>query len=594
MTRHRMIDPATPQPVKSKRSSHGAKNSRKSVKVESTTTKGVNTPSESFDPPKAKPKAKNTPSEPVESIQTSDHDSVAGLSSNGNKGNLDIIRASTKAYVASLPQPVIREPEEDWLDRMIRLYSNDPLGFFREAWPEVMLEQWQSDISEDIALGLAEDDSIYRLAVASGRGIGKTRLLAMLFLWYVATHPHSQTTLTATTGRQISNRAWREVTKCLRDSRLYGYFLIQSSKCVNRKDDTWYGVNQTWSEERPESFQGSHEEYVGFFVDEASGVPDTILEAIESGLTDKHTFIAYFSNPTRKTGRFSECFPGGKSAHLWHSYNIDARDVERTNKQRIQEILDENLGDEDSSAFRIHVRGLFPLAGHDQLITEEMLRLAQERTYVESMVAPYIIGVDTARFGESLTVITIRQGARIIETRAYRGLDEVKIAGFIAETIDAYQDKRPTTFVEGVSFGLGAIDILRHRGYRIQSVNTGLPANNAERYKNKRAEAWDTMRIWIRDNACFEKEDRELFAQLTGITYHYDDLGRLVLESKEEMKSRGLASPDRADSLAMTFAERVAPRGSQNGYYMADGLDYDPRARWNVAAKGDWHNTWMG
>lgn len=464
--------------------------------------------------------------------------------------------------------PLVR-PVEPELVEIGERYLHDPLGFVHDmfVWDTRELRgqqgplRWQEEVLASVGYGLEEHSDVFRLAVASGKGAGKTALVAQLFIWHVTTRQHSQTTLTATTGRQIADRSWREVRKWIRLCKLYNWFMVQSTRLVHRTNDTWYGMHQTWSEERPEAFQGSHEEYVCFLVDEASGVPDTILETIETGLTDQHVFLGYFSNPTRSIGRFRQSFLGGMNAHLWETYNIDTRNVELVNKDRVKEILEECGNDEEASKFRINVRGEFALEDHDQVIPEWIVKAAQERQAEPLSDDPIIIGADIARKGLNKTVFIVRRGCQIVRKVIYAKQELDATADKLCELIDEMRQtytQEPTVFVDADGFGIGVCDICKRMGYKVEEVHSGLMANDTSRFFNKRAEMWYEMREWLRTIGCLDPADKSLANQLMGVMFSHDLEGRIKLETKEEMLNRSFPSPDEADALVYGFARRVA------------------------------------
>lgn len=591
MTRHRMIEPPTSQPGKTNRFSNRAKNGRKSVKVESTPTNGANTPSKPFDPPKAKPKAKNAPSELLESMQTSDHDSVAGLSSNGNLSILEGIKATYAPHRIIQPQPVKPEPEEDWHDRVVRLYPHDPYGCVLTAL-ELKLLPWQEDILNDASTSLAIDPTRFWHAIASGKGVGKTYLMAALFVWHVITHPDSQTCMTASSGRQTDTRVWKEVKKLVRSTNVHKYFKVDNTKLVHNKIDTWSGFTQAWNEERPEAFQGLHAKYLAIFVDEASGVPDDILETIESGCTDEHTFLAYYSNPTKPDGRFKECFPGGLYHEGWKTYHIDATTVSIVSERSIAKRLSDAHGNEDDDGYRINVLGQFPKLEGQYFISEAMIKAAQERQYIHDDTVPYVMGCDISGGGMSASVAIIRQGDRLVERHVFKGMEEVAFAGFVATIIKKYDQEgnKLHTFIESVSYGRATISLLKEQGFkRIYPVHIGLDANNTLEYYNKRAEIADEMKKWIMNDACLEKQEKweNLYAQLIKVKAQWDSKGRLKMEDKYGMLRREGGLCDEADALATTF-DHYIPRSIPNSIPPPEPIPI------NGSRRGMWRQTFTG
>ncbi|MCY6380995.1 PBSX family phage terminase large subunit [Hoeflea prorocentri] len=188
-----------------------------------------------------------------------------------------------------------------------------------------------------------------------------------------------------------------------------------------------------------------------------------------------------------------------------------------------------------------------------QFITRETIRAAQERS-AETSGGPRIMGLDVARFGDDRTVLVLREGHRLNRIWRWSALDLMQTAGRVSEI--AAREKPHALFVDGVGVGGGVVDRLRQLGLRVIDVNGGARAGNAARYRNKRAEMWARMRDWLRDVGSIPDDD-ELAIDLQAPNYGFDAQNRIQIEKKEEMKKRGLISPDCADALALTFAEAV-------------------------------------
>jgi len=263
-----------------------------------------------------------------------------------------------------------------------------------------------------------------------------------------------------------------------------------------------------------------------------------------------------FGNPTKNTGPFRECF--GRFSHRWNTKHIDSRTAKMTDKKLIQEWIDDY--GIDSDFVKVRVLGQFPSAGDMQFIPSESARAAAERPDLGAY-GSIVMGLDVARFGDDRTVFAFRQGrdGRTIPAQRYRSLDLMETASRAAQAMDRYNVT--TCFIDGVGVGGGVIDRLRQMGYghRIIEVNAGGKAKDAKRFLNKRAEMWSDMRDWL-ETAIIPNE-AELIQDLCGLEYQFDVNQRLQLEKKSDMKKRGLASPDWADALALTFAQPVAPEG---------------------------------
>jgi hypothetical protein len=167
-----------------------------------------------------------------------------------------------------------------------------------------------------------------------------------------------------------------------------------------------------------------------------------------------------------------------------------------------------------------------------------------------------VLGIDPARGGADATVIVARQGRDIVEIRRYKGDDTMTVVGHVIEAIEDF--KPALVVIDEGGLGYGILDRLTEQRYKVRGVNFGWKSKNPVMWGNKRAELWGAMREWLKTGSI--PDDRQLKADLTGPKTKPDSSGKMFLESKKDMKSRGLASPDAADALAVTFAFPVAHR----------------------------------
>lgn len=448
-------------------------------------------------------------------------------------------------------------------------YALDPYAFALECFPwgdgelagAAGPRQWQAETLQTIGARMragATIDEALQIATASGHGIGKSALVAIVILWALCTRIDTRGVVTANTEKQLTTKTWPELAKwhrlCLfRDSFIFTATALYSADTKHEK--TWRVDAIPWSLTNTEAFAGLHNKGRRILVvfDEASAIPDPIWEVTEGALTDEGTEIIWlaFGNPTRNTGRFRECF--GRLRHRWIGRQIDSREVEGTNAKQMEKWV-ADYG-EDSDFVRVRVRGVFPRAGVSQFIGADVVEGAQKRQVFKDTGAACILGVDIARFGDDESVIRGRQGrdGRVIPPIKWRGMDTVFSAGKIAEAINRYNPD--AVFIDGGGVGGGVIDILKSRGFRVIEVNFGAAAREETKFANKAAEMWSAAKDWLATGAI--DEDNKLRDDLTSREYGFDKDGRIQLESKKDMKKRGLASPDDADALVLTFAEPV-------------------------------------
>lgn len=454
-------------------------------------------------------------------------------------------------------------------------------------------DAWQREILADLGRGVLttaqamdalEEYEAVRLATASGHGIGKSTIVAWIILWAMSTRPHLSGVVTANTGTQLDTKTWRELSVWHKRCITRHWFKWTATKFASiDHPETWFVAAVPWSENRSEAFAGLHGDYVLLIFDEASAVADIIWEVAEGAQTSGEVIWCVFGNPTRNTGRFRECF--GRFRHRWITRQIDSRTCKMANKAQAQQWVDDY--GEDSDFVRIRVKGEFPRAGDVQFIAEDVVREAQLRIVDKDSGAPLLMAVDVARYGDDKSVIRFRRGrdARSIPPRKFSGVSTMQLAGYIVEDIE---DKLPQAcFIDGNGVGGGVVDRVahmlgpKHRCVVIE-VQAGGKAGADKDYHNKRAECWGLMRAWLPIGAI--DDDRELRDDLCGPEYGFDNVNRIQLEKKEDMKKRGLASPDDGDTLSLTFAQPIGRRDVERVKKRT--------AAYEGTARGD--GAWMG
>jgi hypothetical protein len=459
----------------------------------------------------------------------------------------------------------------------VRRFRKDPLGFVKMAFPwgeaDSPLaghdgpEPWQAEILAGIRDALAQGRSPVRVAVASGHGVGKSALVAWLILWSLATAAHTRGVVTANTETQLKTKTWAELSKWYRLAVCHNWFTLGATSIASAVESEaagWRCDLVPWSAHNPEAFAGLHNQGGRLLLvfDEASAIAEPIWETAEGALTDAGTEIVWvaFGNPTRNGGRFHDCF--GRFARTWNGRHVDARQVSFTNKAQIAEWV-RDYG-EDSDFVRVRVRGVFPRAGALQFIDGERVREAMTRDVPPAPYDPLVMGVDVARFGDDRSVIFIRKGrdGRSWPIEKLKGLDLMQLAGRVCER--AAEVRARAVFVDEGGIGAGVVDRLRQLGVPgVHGINFAskpdgwTPEGQAPLYANKRAEMWGRVKGWLEQGTL--PDDSDLAQDLTGVEYGYDARNAIQLERKEDMKKRGLLSPDIGDALALTFAWPLRP-----------------------------------
>jgi hypothetical protein len=499
---------------------------------------------------------------------------------------------------------------EDEQELMARLwspqYKDNPLAFVLYTFPwgvkGTPLEhfsgprKWQREVLQQIGDHIKQnkgklDFNTLRHAVSSGRGIGKSALVSWIVIWMLSTRIGSTTIVSANSESQLRSITWAEITKWLAMSLNSHWFEVSATRLMPakwltelverdlKKGTRYWGVEgRLWSEENPDAYAGVHNfDGVMVIFDEASGIADAIW-AVTAGFFTENTpnrFWLAFSNPRRNTGYFYETFHSKRE--FWQTKVVDARTVEGTDKQVYQQIIDEY--GPDSSQAHVEVYGEFPNAGDDQFISSLVVDDAMKRPQYKDPSAPIVIGVDPARFGADATVLAVRQGRDIVRIIRHRGDDTMTVVGYVIEAIEEF--KPAMVFIDEGGLGAGIVDRLKEQRYKIKGVNFGWKSRNPAMYGNMRAQIWGDMRDWLKSASI--PNDRFLKTDLISPMMKPDSKGSIFLESKKDMKARGLASPDAADAIALTFSYPVASRG-----------EYNKPERRVVSERGAVSTGWMG
>jgi hypothetical protein len=466
-----------------------------------------------------------------------------------------------------------KKSSEDELIDDITSFTHDPYGFVMYAfpWGEGTLKgktgprKWQKEvlleIGEELKKGSKTLDEVIQEAVSSGHGIGKSALVSWIVLWGISTFEDTKGVVTANTESQLRTKTWPEVAKWY-NLMINKHWFELSATAIYSKDPnhrkTWRIDAIPWSIHNTEAFAGLHNEGKRIIIifDEASAIPDIIWEVAEGALTDGNTEIiwAAFGNPTRTNGRFIECFR--KLRHRWKNRRIDSRDVEGTNKDQIEKWR-EDYG-EDSDFFKVRVRGMPPSASFKQFISTKILDQAFGKKLEphEYNFAPVIVTVDPAWQGDDELVIAYRQGNffKILEVMP-KNDDDFHVAGKVAN----YEDElgADAVFID-LGYGTGIYSGGKTLGRNWVLVNFASASDDIGCF-NKRAEMWDKMKTWLKEGGAIPK-DQELYDEIASPETVSRLDGKIQIESKQSMKARHLPSPNKADSLALSFAYPVTKK----------------------------------
>lgn len=464
------------------------------------------------------------------------------------------------------------------LNDALDYYYDHPAEFFEDIIG-IVPDTWQRDVLNDLQRS-------NRVSVRSGQGVGKTALEAGAILWFLTCRPYARVVATAPTMQQLYDVLWPETAKWLSSSKIRDLLKWTKTKIyMLGEEERWFATARTAV--KPENMQGFHEDHMLFIVDEASGVADPIMEAILGTLTGADNKLLMCGNPTKLEGAFYDSHTSDRDKYSCHK--VDSRKSNRTNKDSI-EMLIRKYG-VDSDVVRVRVYGEFPKRSQDALIALETVELAMDNEIpVEEInnVRTLNIGCDVARFGDDSTVITPRIGMMVFEPVKLSKRDTMETVGEIITVFRNYKKRYPgiqdcKIKVDDTGVGGGVTDRLKevakeqNMPLKVFPVNNGATATD-EFYFNLGAQLWGHMKDLLEENMSaniqggetvlqLPKSD-ELTKELISRKYKMSSKGKIQLERKEEMKKRGLGSPDMADSLALCLYE---PKQAQFKFFK-DGI----------------------
>lgn len=476
--------------------------------------------------------------------------------------------------------------------------KNDPVGFAHYAYPwgrpnspfEHGLRRWQAEELKALADHTQEQAfrheqglplKVWKSSWSSGRGPGKSAALGITANWHASTHLGSTTIVAANTETQLKSKTFPEYAVWFGAAINAHWFTIENLKIVPapwlvelvRKTEAegglgidpkyWYVAGQTWSEDNPDAFAGAHNPYgLLLQLDEASGIHTRVHEVSEGFFTEinPYRFWQMASQMRHRSGRFFEVHNDPQIGHGWRARTLSTRGMEGVDQAVVEDQI-KRYG-EDSDFVRVEILGLPPRTSEDQFIPWDAVRAAQNNDLVRDYGEPLILGVDPAPRGK--TSWRFRQGRNARDCCGtathghWLGKDNVAIAQAVLELDTKY---KPDHICIDFGMGTGVIDILKRKRThgRLHEVRFGDAAHGGKdsEWGSHAAELWARVRDWL-PGGMIEKDSGEkgtLSQQLTdrGWRWSLREENKKILETKEDMQSRGVKSPDDADGLACTM-----------------------------------------
>jgi len=433
----------------------------------------------------------------------------------------------------------------EWVER----YQGDPVLFVKEVLG-VDPDPWQ----EKFLAAVARGDR--KISVRSGHGVGKSTASSWAMLWFFMTRSPVKVVVTAPTSAQLFDAMFAELKRWvgMMPKPLQELVSVKQDRIVfNAAPDEMFISARTSRAEQPEALQGIHSEHVMLVADEASGVPEQVFEAAAGSMSGHSAVTLLLGNPTRSSGFFYDTH--NRLANEWTTFAVNCTDSPRVSDDYVNEM--KSRYGEESNAYRIRVLGEFPRSDDNTIIPMELLEMAKQRDVEPSKFAPMIWGLDVARFGMDSSSLCKRRGNSVgTAPQVWRNLDLMQLTGaVVAQYESAAPSQQPKEIlVDSIGLGAGVVDRLRELGLPARGINVSESPAMGGTYRNLKAELWYRARAWLEARDCKLPRDDVLIGELATVRYSFTSNGKIQIEGKDEIKRRGLPSPDKADAFVLTFA----------------------------------------
>lgn len=448
--------------------------------------------------------------------------------------------------------------------------QNRPVEFLSKTTGE---HYWSKE--RQILNALQEHNDI---TVRSCHGSGKTFTAARAALWFFLAHKDSIVLSTAPTFNQVKNQLWRELHTAVNSCKVP---IPKTNQTGLEADNEWYALGLSTND--TDHFQGFHQDYILAIIDEASGVSEEIFDAVDGVLTSMHAKRLYIGNPLRRSGEFfrSHQDEDYERIHIsvfdlpnFTEFGITEDDILNNNwKKKVDGPMPypelttpawaykfQKKHPKGSMGYTIKILGEFPESEEDTFI---VLSLAEQGVQADlEAEGPKQLGVDPARFGSDQTGFCLRQGPKVLNMWQRPLTDEMEIAGEVNRMLKD-DHEISTVKMDTIGPGAGAFDRVKEVVDEAAVLDVDLvevkgsekpdSAEDEDEYYNKVAALWGKIKTRLQNGQIDLPDDEELKSQLSTRKYSYRSNGKIQLESKDDMKARGLDSPDKADALTYAY-----------------------------------------
>lgn len=446
------------------------------------------------------------------------------------------------------------------LEAKLKEWRADPAAFVRDVCHDTP-DKWQEKALKALA-------SRPKMALKACKGPGKTRFLAWAIFWWMFTRWHANIVAMSITSDNLRDNLWSELARVLERSPILQLFFIHKGEQLQSIEHpkTWWCSARSFPQnadltQQANTIAGLHGLHPMVVCDEVGDYPDGVVVAAEGIFAnDVEARLLLAGNPTRTEGPLYRVCNRDRATWWVMEITGDPNDPDRATRISL-DWANQMINDwgPDNPWVLVNVYGQFPPTQANKLIGPELVEKAmgafiETREYKQE---PRVMALDVARYGDDESVLTKRQGRYVHRQIVYRESDLMSLADAVAREVG---DFKPTTlFVDQGGVGAGVVDRLQQLGVNVTPVDFGGGPTD-DRFDNRHSEMWWNMAEWLKLGAALPN-DTQLRSELLAPNYEYKAYQKRTcfrIESKKELKKRGVGSPDRADSLALTFAAKVA------------------------------------
>ncbi|MFA5151744.1 MAG: hypothetical protein WC554_04200 [Clostridia bacterium] len=439
-------------------------------------------------------------------------------------------------------------------------WKRSPLQFVKECIPAFVEKMTEQQI--ELFLSVAKNKKI---TVRSGHGAGKDGAISVIILWFMITRPYAKVACTAPTNRQLKDVLMSEISKWLRQSVVADEFVVRRDIIFHREAPKEWWVRfispsvRATKEEQAETLAGLHADHLLIVCDEASGVPDPTFIPLEGALTQPDNIVILIGNMTRNSGYFYDTHFHAAISQSWCKLHW------RSDKSSLVDpsmpLLFAQKYGIDSNVYRIRVLGEPPLQDENTLIPLWTAQQCIGNEFEVEEDEPINLGVDVARYGDDDSIILPRKGLKILPWETHRKLNTIDLGGFINQT---YQELEASGCgIDVVGVGGPVFDWLeKHNLKNIFPINVTFASSDIAKYHRLRDELWCRVRdvcllgmySFPTDKVAGQVETLgdQLANELATVRYTFNAHGGYVIESKKDLKARGIKSPNIADALCIS------------------------------------------